>query len=168
MISGEAKKAIHTGVPVIAGSVAGYLAFKKKASWQVLLIVVAAVIILSWVLTRQVTGLINTALDKPKNIDISQAVGGVIPDFFDARGYAKRLRDDLYGFGFRDGVLYRDLAGMNLSQVAAIDKAWNNEFYVEHKEGLSAAIDADWFSGENYNNAKIFNDRLKSLRNKHK
>lgn len=152
MITAETKKAINTLVPLTVAGIAGAVAWKSKARWQVLIVVILAAYILSLVLSKQALRLVSTITDKPPAVDVPVGVGGSVPIGFDAERWATLLRDDVYTiFKMRDNDLYRQLAGMNESQLAAIGNAFNRLYYAEHQESIVQAMKAenygnDWFN----------------------
>jgi len=166
----QAQKAVNTLVPISAASIAGYIAYRQKADWKMLLIIMIAVYILALVITKQTTKLISGITDKPPAIDIPQAVGGAIPASFDANGWARQIRDDVYTvFALRNHELYASLAAMNESQLVAIYNAWNRLYFYEHKESLVQAMQAevygDGWSVNTGTNAKNIIQRLQALIN---
>lgn len=168
MIPAETKKAINTLVPLTVAGIAGAVAWKSKARWQVLIVVIIAAYILSLVLSKQALRLISNVTDKPPAVDVPVGVGGAVPNGFDAERWATLLRDDVYTiFAVRNVDLYRQLAGMNESQLAAIGNAFNRLYYAEHNESILQAMDAeqygnDWFTdvAANANNIKA---RLRAI-----
>lgn len=146
MMNPAVKRSIHGFVPIILAAVATYVAFRKKADWKIMLVVAGVSWLLSYILARQATRLITNITDQPPQIDVPVGVGGSVPSGFDAEGWAKLLRDDVYTiFATRNTELYQQVAAMNESQLAAIGNAWNRLFFSEHQESLPQAIEAEWF-----------------------
>lgn len=148
MISAEGKKAINTYVPLAAAGTAGYIAYRRGTDWKVLLAVIGAAWLLTWLISRNTFSLLDSAAAKPDALPINPNVTGYLPANFNAAHWAKRIRDDVYSglteVRTRDADLYDALSAMNDSQLLAISNVWNQQYYNEYREQLYEAINAEW------------------------
>lgn len=153
MIAPEVKKSINLYVPLLIAGIVGFTAYKRKAKWQTLLIMMVATWLIVWLITRHTVKLVGTLADRPNPINIPTNIGGPLPTNFDANRWAKMLRDDMYTvFSFRDHDLYASVAAMNDSQLAAINNSWNRLYYIEHSETLLEAMRAEMYGNNIWDN----------------
>lgn len=161
----DLQRSINLFVPLLLAAGAGYMAYRKKVSWQMLLVIFGVTWLVLWLLTRQAVKLIATSENKQAKIPVDTSTGGVLPDNFNATGWVERIKKDIYGLNIfgHDTELWRSLVNLNDSQSIAIGNRWNDLYFSEYNEGLPAAIDDEYMSGDAYKYAKLFNDRLKRL-----
>lgn len=147
MIDSSTKKVVKTYVPLGVAGTAAYVAFDKKASWQVILIVAAIAGVFSYILTHSTINIIEANKVKPKTKTIDQNITGFIPPSFSPGHWVERIKKDVYApwyfIQFRDTNLYRELSAMNDSQLLAISNAWLQKYYSEYNEQVYEAIDAE-------------------------
>lgn len=163
MISAEAKKAVNLYIPILVAIVVGVFAFKRKVGWQMLLLIMVVAWMVTWMLSRNTLKLLNTIEQKPADVIVSPAEGGTIPSNFDAVGYARQLRDDIYsltGYFWRDHQLYETVAAMNNSKLAAIANAWKDRYFGEHSETLVQAMKAEVYGNGLWDNTAKNAERI--------
>lgn len=170
MMSPEAKKAINTFLPITLAGAAGLMAYNKKADWKMLLVVVGIAYVLSLVITKTATKLIQDVANRPDEVTPPPVViGGGIPAGFNPDSWAAQLRDDVYTiFSTRDKQLYQQLAAMNSSQLVAVANSFNRNYYHEHNETIVQAMKAeaygnDWFGTTVASDAANVIARLQAL-----
>lgn len=163
MISAEAKQAINTYVPLAAAGTAGYIAYKRGTGWKVLLVVIAAAWLLTWLISRNTLKLTEAASIKPGIVPINQQQTGYVPNGFNADEWAAKLFNDLDGasWGAHKLELYSQVMNMNDSQLIMINNAFNRRYFSVHEESLAQMIEGDFFAF--WTDARKLEYRLKDM-----
>lgn len=165
-ISPEVSKSMKIYLPVVVAGGAGYVAWQKKASWQVLLIVMGAAWLLSWLLAKTTLNLVADTQDKPKQVDIP---AGALPASFNGKVWADRLYNDISCFiCTRDKDLYRDMVNMTDYELLDIANHWNRHHYTKDKETMALAMRREWYDifslgSETWDNATALQKRFENL-----
>ena len=130
------KRTIDYTVPTLFAMLGGYVAFKKKGSWQLVLVVAIMSFIFLYFLTTQVTKRAYAA--GPRDIP---AGSGQDVSAFDPTALINGIHEDITCYlCIRNRGLYDQLNALTDGQLIKAWNYWKNTFYNEDQETLPQAI----------------------------
>lgn len=159
------KQAFNTVLPLAAMGLAYYFGSKGKKSQNEILVLVAVVGLLSWICARSISKQLIALSEAPEHVNVDPDAAGTIDEDFDPTQLTNKLKDDIYGWGFRDGDLYAELAALSNANLMKVYNDWTDRYYSEDNETMVEAMEGENYgitSSYTYNAENIIN-RLKGM-----
>lgn len=133
------KRNINVLVPIVLAAAYVYKFDPKMANYKRTLMVVTVILVVSWLITNQVTSYIIKEQSKPDD--------GRIPanaNDFDEGTFCTRLYNDITCvFCLRDTDLYKQLAALPDAFIVAINSYWNQNYFGKTGQSLRVAINGE-------------------------
>lgn len=166
----DQKKNIDIIAPLAVAGLVAYKTYQAKPDdYKRVAVVALAVFVAVWLLSKAITRGLVANSSKPNDLQplsdpgTSTAVGGV----WDPTATTNALRQDCYGWGFRNKPLYATVASYSNGRLVAIYNDWNARFYSEKGETLVQAMEAENYGWDLWDtvaaDARNIINRLKSL-----
>lgn len=153
------KRNINVILPILLAAVYIYKFDPKLTKYKQTLAVVAAILLITWIITNQVTSYIIKEQSKPDDGNIPANA-----DNFDEGTFCSKLYEDITCVVcWRDKGLYKQLAGLPDAYIIAINSYWNNNYYGKVGQSLRVAINDEVLGWALENTKQTLNQRFDTL-----
>lgn len=153
------KRNINVILPVLLAAMYIYKFDPKLSKYKQTLAVVAAILLISWLITNQVTSYVIKEQSKPDD--------GSIPgnaDNFDEGTFCAKLYEDITCIAcWRDKGLYTQFASLPDAYIIAINKYWNDNYFGKVNQSLRVAINDEVLGWALEKTKQTINNRFDNL-----